>query len=84
MSDHEQFTPTELRVLFDAWAAAQDDLAFAIEDVYLPEAHRLAEQGWLERRFNDHNGDSVFMWSEQADGALQLSHAMTTAKESVN
>jgi hypothetical protein len=79
---HEPFTESELRVLFEAWAAAQDDLAFAIEDVYLPEAHRLAEAGWLERRLNDQ--DVVFMWSEQAEGALQLSHVMTTAKESVN
>jgi hypothetical protein len=78
----QHFTEDELRVLFDAWVVHQDGEAFAPQDVFLPECHRLAEAGWLERRM--HGDDVVFRWSDQAEAALNLSAAMTTAKESVN
>jgi hypothetical protein len=47
-------------VLFDAWAAKRDGKAAFCRDAYYPECHRLAERGWLERRWNDANGDLVY------------------------
>jgi hypothetical protein len=45
---------------------------------------KLAERGWLKRRWNDRNGDMVFRWTQQAETALDISNLIATASESVN
>jgi hypothetical protein len=65
-----------------AWAAHRDGLDFCPLDEYWPEAHRLAERGWLERRWvdvGDHRGDLVFMWTPQAEAALDIASLMSKA-----
>ena len=42
-----------------------------MEDWALPDAHQLAEAGWLERRELD-NGDTAWTWTPQAETALDV------------
>jgi hypothetical protein len=85
MTDTDQpFTEDELRLLFlarEAWLEGHD---FRPADDLFPEAHRLAERGWLQRRFNQANGDLVFRWSPAAEAALDVNALTTEASESVN
>jgi len=84
MQVHERFTEDELEVLLLAWATRQKGLDFRPSDELWPESHRLTERGWLERRWNNQNGDIVFRWSHQAEAALDINNLTATAKASVN
>jgi hypothetical protein len=46
-----EFTETQREILFNAWLFARDGNGQVIEDWAYPDAHELAEMGWLERRF---------------------------------
>jgi hypothetical protein len=81
MSD-EAFTPDELRLLFLAREAWQEGHDIRPADELWPEAHHLAERGWLQRRFNQANDEMVFRWTEQAELAIDL--ASLTAAVSPN
>jgi hypothetical protein len=69
------FTPSQLDILFNAHALARDGCGQVLEDWAVPDAHMLAEQGWLERRFVD--GDLAWFWTRQADTALDMAELMT-------
>jgi hypothetical protein len=58
-------------VAFDAWAAARDGNGIVIRDEYYPEAHELAEAGWLRRGFEP-DGEMSWHWTGAADTALGL------------
>jgi hypothetical protein len=49
-----------------------------------PNAPTSSRGGWLERRWNDENGDIVFRWSQQAEAALDINRLTETAKASLN
>ena len=43
-----------------------------LEDWAEPDAERLCEAGWLERRTLDANGDTAWFWTRQAETALDM------------
>ena len=47
------FTATQLDLLTAAYATSLDGCGVVITNDAYPDAHRLAEAGWLERRFED-------------------------------
>jgi hypothetical protein len=65
------FTETQREILFNAWALAREGKGQVVEDWAVPHAHRLAEAGWLERRFED-NGDISWWWTAHAGATLKL------------
>jgi hypothetical protein len=77
-TDEQPFTEDELRLLFLARAAQQEGHDLRPSDDLWPEAHRMAERGWLQRRFNQQNGEIVFRWTQEAEAALDLGHLMAT------
>jgi hypothetical protein len=50
-----------------------------VQDDCYPDAHHLAEGGWLERRFVEPDGELAWFWTQQAETALDLS-ALTTGQ----
>ena len=63
-------THDELRVLSDLFIARSAGLVGAVQDEYAAEAERLAEAGWLERRW--HEGDLVYGFTDTGLGAMEL------------
>ena len=45
-----------------------------------PEAVRLADAGWLERRYVDATGDWCWFWTREAEAALDI-NALTQSVE---
>ena len=74
MNDPEEkmeFTELEAGILVDAWALAREGKGQVLEPWALPEAVRLREAGWLERRMLD-NGHASWWWTAAAETALDL------------
>ena len=68
-------TPVQQEILYRAWLFARAGNGQVVTDEAIPDAHRLAEAGWLERRFVD--GEMSWWWTSQAETALELG-ALTT------
>jgi hypothetical protein len=66
------FTETEKQILYNAWALHLKGAGQVVEDWAVPDAHRLAEAGWLDRKL-EQNGDISWWWTPRAEGALRLS-----------
>jgi len=66
-----EFSALEGEILVNAWALAHDGRGQVVEPWALPEAVRLSEAGWLERRMLP-NGHASWWWTEQAETALDL------------
>lgn len=66
------FTEVQQDLLIAAWATARDGNGIVIEDHAYPDAHDLAELGWLERRFEP-DGEMSWWWTQQAETALETS-----------
>jgi hypothetical protein len=66
-----EVTETQKEILFNAWALAQEGKGQVVEDWAVPHAHRLAEAGWLERRFEE-DGELSWWWTREAETALSL------------
>ena len=47
----EEFTAVQQDLLVAAWATGRDGNGLVITNDAYPDAHRLAEAGWLQRRF---------------------------------
>jgi hypothetical protein len=73
-----EFTDTQLELLTAAYATARDGLGVVIEDWAYPDAHRLAEAGWLERRF-EADGEMSWWWTPAAETAFDSSDLMQSA-----
>jgi hypothetical protein len=71
------FTPRQLDLLFAAWATSKDGNGIAVTDEATPDAHELAEKGWLERRVEP-DGDASWWWTPAAEAALDM-NALTSA-----
>jgi hypothetical protein len=67
-----EFTETEQDILFRAWLLARDGKGQVLEPAPYPEAVRLADAGWLERRYVDATGDWSWFWTPQAEAALDM------------
>ena len=65
------FTDEQKDILYRAWLLARDGNGQVSESWAYPDAHELAEQGWLERRIED-NGELSWWWTSQAETALEL------------
>jgi hypothetical protein len=68
----DKFTPIQQDLLVAGWATARDGNGLVIEDWAYPDAHELAEQGWLERRFEP-DGEMSWWWTPAAETALDIS-----------
>jgi hypothetical protein len=53
------------------YCAALEGEGITVPPARFPEAHELAEGGWLERRFND--GNMTWHWTREATSALATS-----------
>ena len=69
-------TESQQQILFNAWLFARYGNGQVVTDEAIPDAHELAEQGWLERRFEP-DGEMSWWWTSQAETALELG-ALTT------
>jgi hypothetical protein len=76
-------TAEQLDLLFNAWALARENKGMVIADDAYPDAHKLAEAGWLARRFES-DGEMSWWWSPQGDAALELGAAINSTKHRVN
>jgi hypothetical protein len=66
------FTDTKQEILVNAWLLARDRKGQVLEDWAQPDAERLCEAGWLERRTVEANGDTAWFWTSQAEAALDM------------
>jgi hypothetical protein len=64
------FTDIEQEILVNCWLLSREGKGQVVEDSALPDAERLSEAGWLERRTVDATGDTCWFWTEQAQAAL--------------
>ena len=67
-----EFTDTQEDILARAWLLARDGQGQVIDAWAVPDAERLCDAGWLERRTVDANGDTAWFWTVQAEGALDI------------
>jgi hypothetical protein len=74
-----EFGEEQREILYRAWLLNRAAGAGQVlEDGVIPDAHRLWEKGWLERRFED-NGDLSWWWTEAAEIAFNLA-SLTRSK----
>ena len=72
------FTATQQDILYRAWLLARDGNGQVVTDEAIPDAHELAEQGWLERRFEP-DGAMSWWWTPAAEGALDVNALLQSA-----
>jgi len=72
------FTDTQQDILFRAWLLARDGNGQVVTDEAIPDAHDLAQQGWLDRRVEP-NGDMSWWWTPAAETALDVNALMRSA-----
>jgi hypothetical protein len=74
-----ELTETQKKIAANAWALASEGKGQVLEDWAIPEAHELAEAGWLERRIEP-NGDRSWWWTSAGETALGLSGVLGSAE----
>jgi hypothetical protein len=67
-----EFTDTQAEILVNAWLLSRDGKGQVLEGWAEPDAERLGEAGWLERRTVDANGDTAWFWTREAETALDV------------
>jgi hypothetical protein len=74
-------TDKQYELLLEAWAISQADppMGMVLKPDCFPDAHELAEQGWLERKFVDPAGDMSWHWTRAADAAFDFSDLLQSA-----
>jgi hypothetical protein len=78
------FTETEQEILVNAWLLARDGKGQVVEDWAEPDAERLCEAGWLERRTVNATGDTAWFWTSQAEAALDMNALHRTDPADLN
>ena len=73
------FTETQAEILVNAWALSSKGCGQVLEAWAYPDAIKLAEAGWPERRSED-DGPSTWWWTPEAEAALDL-NALTASVE---
>lgn len=81
-NDDMDMTDTQLDLLSTAHLLAREGQGMVIKDTAYPDAHRLAEQGWLERRF-EADGEMSWWWTPRAELTLDLTN-LTAAHQNPN
>ena len=66
------FNETQAEILVNAWLLAREGKGQVLEDWAEPDAQRLSEAGWLERRTVDATGDTCWFWTLQAETVLDM------------
>jgi hypothetical protein len=75
-----EFTDTQQEILANAHLLAHDGgKGQVLEDWAFPDAHELAEHGWLSRRF-EANGDMSWHWTDAAEHALDVNALLSSAQ----
>jgi len=74
-----EFTDVQQDLLVAAWATSRDGNGIVITDGAYPDAHELAEAGWLERRFLP-DGEMGWFWTRHAEMALDFNALMESAE----
>ena len=67
-----EFTDTQQDILVRAWLLSREGKGQVVEDWAEPDAERLSDAGWLERRTVDANGDTAWFWTHEAEMALDV------------
>jgi hypothetical protein len=78
------FTENEQDILVRAWLLARDGQGQVLEGWAVPDAERLCEAGWLERRTVDNTDDVAFFWTSQAEAALDMNALRRTDPADMN
>ena len=73
------FTAEQQDILFRAWLLARDGNGQVVTDEAIPDAHELAEHGWLERRFENATGELCWFWTDAAEHALDFNELLRSA-----
>jgi hypothetical protein len=73
------FTDAMQEIVGNAFWLSLEGKGQVLTDEAIPDAHRLAEAGWLERR-SEPNGDTSWWWSGAGDTVLGLSGLMRGAE----
>ena len=71
------FTDTQREILVNAYLLARRGYGQVVADDAIPDAHDLAEAGWLERYFRD--GQLCWRWSPRAEHALDVNQLLESA-----
>jgi len=66
------FNETQAEILVNAYLLNLEGKGQVVEDWAIPDAHHLAEAGWLSRRV-EKGGDISWHWTDKAETALSLS-----------
>jgi hypothetical protein len=74
-----ELTETQQEILFNAWVLAREGKGQVLEPWAHPDAHDLAEHGWLERRFQP-DGELAWFWTAEAEHAVDVNALMESAK----
>ena len=76
-----ELTETQFELLLNAYLLAREGKGQVIVDDAYPDAHELAEHGWLERRIEP-DGELSWWWTPQAEVALDVAALTdTTGRE---
>jgi hypothetical protein len=78
----DELTDAQAELAAAAYLLALDGRGMVISDDAYPDAHALAERGWLQRRFED-DGEMSWWWTPQAETALGI-NAMLASTWSPN
>lgn len=78
-----QFNETQQELLVNAYLLAREGKGQVIADHAYPDAHELAEHGWLERRFEP-DGEMSWWWTRTAEAALDTHALLHSADERQN
>ncbi len=74
----DKFNAVQQDILYRAWVLARDGNGQVVTDEAIPDAHKLAEQGWLERRFA---GEQLcWFWTAAAEHALDVNALLQSAE----
>ena len=65
------FTYTQREIIVNAYLLAREGKGQVLTDDAIPDAHRLAEAGWLRRQFEP-DGEMSWWWTGAAETALDL------------
>ena len=64
-----ELTDTKLELLLNAYLVAREGKGQVITNDAYPDAHELAEHGWLERHIEP-DGEMSWWWTRQAETVL--------------
>ena len=67
-----ELNESQQEIVVNAYLLAREGKGQVLEDWAYPDADRLAEAGWLERRFVTDDGEMSWWWAPAAETALDI------------